>query len=192
MVIALDRLFFFSALGGGVLFVIQLILLFLGGGGDMDLETDVDINTDASHPGADLSFKVLSLQGITAFVMMFGLVGWAMRSDSDAGPLVSLAAASIAGGASTWVIGKIFSSFRKLQSSGTLDLRHAVGATGQVYLTVRADKPGKVNITVRGRLLTMDAVLEATGSNEAESLETGTPIKVVRVISDTTVSVEKN
>ncbi len=189
MVIALDRLFFFSALGGGVLFVIQLILLFLGGGGDMDLDVDAEApaGSDLGHTGADLSFKVLSLQGITAFVMMFGLVGWAMRFDSQAGPLVSLIAAALAGSASTWVIGKIFSSFKKLQSSGTLDLKQAVGATGEVYMTVSAEKPGKVNISFRGRLVTMNAIVEGV-----ESLETGTPIRVVRVISDTTVSVEKN
>ena len=185
-VIYLDRLFFFAALGGGVLFLIQLVLLFLGGGVDVDLDTDL-AHGDVGHPGADASFKVMSLQGITTFVMMFGLVGMAMRNDEHAGPSISLAVASAAGAASTWVIGRIFLFFTRLQSTGTLDMKTAAGATGQVYLTVGPDKPGKVNITVGSRLLTLDAITEGK-----ELLETGTPIKVTRVISDTTVSVERN
>jgi hypothetical protein len=184
----LDRFFFFSALGGGALFVIQLILLFLGGSADVDLDLDTDLSSgDVGHAGADASFKVLSLQGITTFVMMFGLVGMAMRNDEQAGPGLSLAVAAAAGAASTWVIGRIFVFFNRLQSTGTLDMKSAVGATGQVYLSVGPNRPGKVNITVGQRLLTLEAITE-----KDELLETGTPIKVIRVISDTTVSVERN
>jgi hypothetical protein len=74
----LDQLFFYSALGGGALFVIQLVLLFVGGG--LDLDADFS-DADFGHHGADVSFKVLSLQGISAFVMMFGLTGMPMRID---------------------------------------------------------------------------------------------------------------
>jgi hypothetical protein len=142
---------------------------------------------DTGHPGADASFKVLSLQGITTFVMMFGLVGMAMRVDEQASALVSLTIAVAAGAGSTWVIGRIFFYFTRLQSSGNLDMKTALGATGQVYLTVGPDKTGKVTVTVGNRSLTLDAIVE-TG----ETLVTGTPIKVARVISDTTVSIEKN
>jgi len=185
----IDQLFFYSAVGGGALFVIQLILLFMGGTTDVDidLDADVDIGGDVGHAAADASFKVLSLQGITAFIMMFGLVGWAMRADSKAGPMASLAVAVAAGAASTWLIGKIFTTFHRLQSSGTLNMKGALGASGQIYLTVEPDKPGKVNITVGNRLLTMEAITEGD-----DILKTGTPIIVSRVISDTTVCVEKN
>lgn len=182
-------MFFYSAIGGGALFVIQLILLFLGGSTDvdLDLDADVDVGGDVGHAAADASFKVLSLQGITAFVMMFGLVGWAMRADSKAGPMLSLAAAFAAGVASTWIIGKLFTTFHRLQSKGTLNMKGALGATGQIYLNVEPDKPGKVNITVGNRLLTLDAITEG-----GAILKTGTPVIVSRVISDTTVCVEKN
>lgn len=183
---SLDQLFFYSAIVGGTLFLIQLVLLFVGGGGGVDLDTDLG-GGDASHAAADASFKVLSLQGITTFVMMFGLVGMAMRIDEQAAPLASLAVAVAAGAGSTWVIGRIFFYFTRLQSTGNLDMKTAVGATGQVYLTVGPEKAGKVTITVGNRSLTLDAIVE-TG----ETLTTGTPIRVARVISDTTVSIEKN
>ncbi len=183
----LDQLFFFASVGGGALFVIQLVLLFLGGGLDIGADLDTDSGGDVGHAGADASFKVLSLQGITTFVMMFGLVGMAMRNDEHASPTLALGVAVVAGAFSTWVIGRIFLFFTKLQSTGTLDMKRAEGATGQVYLTVGRSKPGKVTITVGSRSLTLDAICESE-----ELLSTGTPIKVVRVISDTTVSVERN
>lgn len=182
---SLDQLFFYSALVGGTLFLIQLVLLFAGGGADIDIDTEV--GGDVGHPGADVSFKVLSLQGITTFVMMFGLVGMAMRIDEQASTTVSTGVAFAAGAASTWVIGRIFYYFTRLQSTGNIDMKSAVGATGEVYLTVGPDKVGKVTITVGNRSLTLDAIVE-----KGETLPTGTPIRVVRVVSDTTVSVEKS
>jgi hypothetical protein len=184
--VSLDQLFFYSALVGGTLFLIQLVLLFTGGGGGVDVDTDLG-GGDAGHPGADVSFKVLSLQGITTFVMMFGLVGMAMRIDEQASATVSTGVAFAAGAGSTWVIGRIFYYFTRLQSTGNVDMKSAVGAIGEVYLTVGPGKIGKVTITVGNRSLTMDAVAE-----KGETLATGTPIRVVRVVSDTTVSVEKN
>lgn len=185
--LALDRLFIFAAIGGGALFVIQLVLLFLGGHADVDVDSDYSATGDAGHAHADVSFKALSLQGITAFFMMFGLVGWAMREDSHVGPLPSLVVAVAAGSASTWLMGRLFKSFQRLQSTGNVDMKQAQGAIGVVYLTVGKDKPGKVNVTVGSRMLTLDAITEAD-----QTLPTGTPVVVTRVISDTTVSVERN
>ncbi len=186
--VTLDKLFFYSAIVGGTLFVVQLVLLFMGAGADVDVDVDADLGGgDTGHAAADASFKVLSLQGITSFVMMFGLVGLAMRTDEGAAPAISLVVALAAGSASTWFIAKIFTFFVRLQSTGTLDMKTAAGATGQVYLTIGRDKPGKVTITVGNRSLTLDAIVETE-----DVLPTGTPIRVTRVISDTTVAVEKN
>lgn len=184
----LDQLFFYSAIGGGTLFVIQLILLFVGGGAGVDLDIDADLGGgDTGHAAADASFKVLSLQGITTFFMMFGLVGMAMRIDQGAPALMSTAVAAAAGVGSTWIIARIFTFFARLQSTGNLDMKAATGAIGQVYLTVGPDKPGKVTVTVGNRSLTLEAIVETQ-----EVLTTGTPIRVTRVISDTTVVVAKN
>lgn len=182
---SLDQLFFYSSLVGGTLFLIQLVLLFVGGGTGVDLDADMGAG-DTGHVAADASFKVLSLQGITTFVMMFGLVGMAMRIDEQASPVASLTVAVAAGAGSTWAIGRIFFYFTRLQSTGNLDMKKALGAFGQVYLTVGPDKTGKVTITVGNRSLTLDAIAE-----KGETIPTGTSIRVTQVISDTTVAVEK-
>ena len=87
---SLEKFFAVCAAVGGLLFVIRLILQFVGGdsdAGDMDFDADFDVDVDAPDVGdgadfdsdTDLSFKALSFQGITAFAMMFGIdQGFAM------------------------------------------------------------------------------------------------------------------
>ena len=184
----LDTLFMVTAVGGGALFAVRLVLQFVGGGADAEVDLDLDAASGhTGHADADASFKVLSLQGLTAFFMMFGLVGWAMRRDSHAGATLSLLAALAAGLASTWLISGIFRFFTRMQSSGTLDMRKALGAVGTVYLGITRDKPGKVSVTVGNRLLTLDAI-----SEEEEPLPTGCPVRVVRVIDGSTVVVQRH
>ena len=193
---SIDKLFMIAAFVGGALFAVQLLLMFIGGigsdagggiGSDAGADTGALGGGNVVHDPTNLSFKALSLQGITAFVMMFGLVGWAMRADSKASPALSLVVALAVGSVSIWVISKLFEFFNRLQSDGTIDMKRAVGAGGEVYLTVAPGKPGMVSITVGSRALTLEAVTEGQ-----ETLATGTPIRVLRVISDTRVVVVRS
>jgi len=72
---------------GGVLFILRAILFALGAGhdgdvhvdvhGDMGMEGDFDLNGNVDHI-AEPGLRLVSLQGITGFFLMFGLVGLAM------------------------------------------------------------------------------------------------------------------
>ncbi|MBI5014020.1 MAG: hypothetical protein HZB55_00815 [Deltaproteobacteria bacterium] len=168
----MGKIFAGSAVLGGCLFLVRLVLQFLGGDGG---------NGDAAgaHDGlgdTDASFKLLSFQGLTAFFMMFGLVGLALDQSGAAAGLAILGALA-AGAGSVWLISKLFSSLIRLQSSGTLDLANAVGQEGSVYLRVPASGTGKVQVVVQGRLTMIDAVSDA-----GEELPTGTRVTVVRVV----------
>lgn len=193
---SLQMVFFIFALVGTVLFLIQLILIFVGGGdtdtdtgdldtgsldtGDMDTDFsgDADVGTNGAaahhHPSSDAAFKLLSFQGLTAFFMMFGLVGLAMNRGSAQGVLSSMGVALVAGFGCMWLVAKLFQWFHRLQSSGTLNLRNAVGQRGRVYLTIKADAPGQIEVEVQGHLKIFDAV-----SADNETLPTDTNIKVV-------------
>lgn len=190
---SLDTLFVLCAIGGGALFAVQLIMQMVGfAGANVDLDLDPDLHVGDGHPSADWSFKVLSLQGLTAFLLMFGLLGLAtLRSQervSFAHSLTATAVGLVGGAATTWLIAKLFRLASGLQSSGTLDFRRAVNATGTVYLTIRKDKPGKITAVVGGRSLTLDARL---ADGDETPLETGTPVIVVRVHPDESVEVKR-
>jgi membrane protein implicated in regulation of membrane protease activity len=166
--------FLICAVVGGFFVLVKLIMQFIGA--DADIDTDLDAGVDAQHVDSDIGFKALSMHSLTSFLMMFGLVGLALYRQSHAGMVLSILGASVAGLASVWVIGRIFASVGRLQSSGTLATASAVGSTGTVYLNIPKGGTGRVSINFRGRLREFDA-----SSADGEMLASGTPIRVVRV-----------
>lgn len=188
----LELVFVLCALLGGGLFIVRLVMMFLGGGhGDTDagaMDSPDAGGTDFHHDisdSSDLSFKSLSLQGLTAFFMMFGLVGWAMLRQSKLSSGISLIGAAAAGAGTVWLIKVIFRWAGKLQSSGTLNVHNAIGCEGTVYLTIKPGQTGKVQVNVQERLMELDA-----RSESAEEIKTGQPIRVVK-ISNNVLIVEK-
>lgn len=180
----LEQFYTLCAIFGGLFFVIRLGLQFLGGDHDFDDPGRADLHADGRD--ADLSFKVLSFQSLTAFFMLFGLVGLALYRQSKVGPLWSIAGALAAGIATVWVIGQVFSFMKGLQSSGTMNVQNAVGQEGTVYLTIGPGGTGKARITIQDHLRVFDAV-----TDKNEEIVTGERIKVVRVAAGSVLVVEK-
>jgi len=186
----MEWVFFVSALVGGLFLMIWIVLQFVGGGDDLDFDTDVDVDVDVdASPDvsgeADVSFKLLSFQGISAFFTMFGLVGLAIIQEGGGSSLAATAGGVATGGLAMFVIAKLFAFFRGLQSSGTVNMNDAVGQEGSVYLGIPAGGEGKVQITVNNHLKVLDATTDA-----AEKIETGQRIRVTRVVDGQTLVVE--
>ena len=177
----LQLVFTVCALIGGTLFLIRLVTQVLGFGTDVPAEHPGEI--DASH--TDASFKMLSLLGITAFLMMFGLGGRAMLETRPDSAVAALVVALLAGGLSMWLMAWLFKVMKKMQSDGTAKMEYAVGQEGSVYLTIPAHDVGKVQISVNGRLSVLDA--RSTG---AKPLPTGARVKVVRIANGNVLEVE--
>ena len=176
----MDWVFAVAAAIGAVFLITRIALMAIGIGHDVDaLHAPADLAQDS-----DSAFKALSLQGLTAFFLMFGLVGLALSRDSLAPTAVCLAGALAAGAGSMWFMGRIFAWAASLQSSGTLKIENALGANGRVYLTIPAKGEGKVEVTVQGRLMVFDAV-----STEGVELRTDTQVTVQKVIKPATLGV---
>lgn len=202
---AIEKMYLFCAAAGGVLFLIFMGLAFLGGldhgdaghAGDVGADIgDADLGTDTGHdlthadssidPTAmDPSFKFLSMQGISSFATMFGVVGLTISKNGGHAALSGLGA-TVAGFAMLFAMKQIWTMFLRLQSSGTLHMENAVGQEGKVYLRIPADGTGKAEVTVQQRLQVFDAI-----SERKQELATGTPIRVVRIVGGEKVAVEK-
>ncbi|MBU4459634.1 MAG: CsgG/HfaB family protein [Verrucomicrobia bacterium] len=74
----------------------------------------------------------------------------------------------------------------KLQSSGTLDLRKAVGKPGEIYLTVPAGGTGKIQVTVQNHMSIFDAV-----SLDGTEISTGTAVRVAELRGANVMVVER-
>ena len=86
------------------------------------------------------------------------------------------------------VMAAMFYGMRKLSDSGTLNYKNAVGAIGEVYLTIGANrsKMGKVSVRVQGTLRELEAL-----SDSLSELKSGTIIQVVDVTSNGILIVEQ-
>ncbi|MRR06009.1 MAG: hypothetical protein EG828_03555 [Deltaproteobacteria bacterium] len=171
-----EMFFVACAIVGGFFVLIKLALQFVGGGVDTDVGVDGGIGSDTGHVDSDGGFRALSLHGLSAFFMMFGLVGIALYRQSQVGVVTSIVGAVAAGMASVWFIGKIFQGAARLQSSGTLHVADAVGCTGTVYLTIPERGTGRVSLNFKNHLREFDAF-----EKDGAEVGTGTLVRVVRV-----------
>lgn len=176
----ISLLFIIAAVLGGAILLVQLVIHLFGGAiGDNDL--------DLFEGGdADASFKILSLQGLSGFFTMFGLVGLALLWENHVAPLFAAAGGFAAGLITTWVMSKIFNWVKGLQSSGTMQIKDALGVSGTVYTRIQKHKPGKVTIVVRQRLLTLDACTE-----DESTLEQGDRVIVEAIEDDGSLRVSR-
>ncbi len=171
----LELFFLGSAALGGLLFIVRLGVQLIG----LDHDPGSDLNFDhgdAGHIDSDTSFRVLTLNGLTSFFIMFGLAGLALYRQGAAGSLLSILGAAGVGVATVWLLGKLLSSAKKLQSSGTIDTVGAIGSEGTVYTTIPAHGTGSVQVVVKNRLREFDAI-----SQSKKEIKTGERIKVVWV-----------
>jgi membrane protein implicated in regulation of membrane protease activity len=174
---AMEIFFIICAFAGGFFVIMKFIMQFIGMDGDGGHDFNIDShNIDVHHSDSDSGFHVLSLHGISSFLMMFGLVGLAMYRQSSMGVLMSLFGAIIAGCASVWGIGKMFKIANNMKSSGTISIEDTVGSQGKVYMRIPEKGSGRVLVTVNNSLREYDAT-----SNNSKAIDTGIPIRVVWV-----------
>ena len=170
---SVEQMFVLAGVVGGIILVLRLILTIAG--------LDHHGGVDAIHGDGDGAFQALTIQGISSFFTMFGVVGFTLYRNASVGIALSLVGALIAGSLSVWIIHKMFRAMMRLQSSGTVSLFAAVGSEGSVYLTVGKDG-GRVQINFANRLREFEAV-----SADGSTLPTGTAIRVQSVEANTLV-----
>lgn len=198
----IEIIYWAATIIGGTLFILRVAMMLISGGlgdGDTDVPHDIphdvpqdvhmggDVHTDVygDHPSSNISFRLLSVQGLTSFFMMFGLVGLALLK-SNLPVLVTVIGAMIAGLITVAIIGLIFSQMNRLQTEGTIRIQNTIGTAGSVYLTIPKDGTGQVQIIVQGSLKIFDAM-----SKDKIKIATGEKVQVVGVASGNTLIVEK-
>jgi hypothetical protein len=185
----IEIIYWASTIIGGTLFILRVIMMFVGGGlSESGLDSSLDpgdLEIAGDHADADISFKLMSVQGLTSFFMMFGLVGLALLK---AGLPVfwTVLSGILAGLVTVAITGLIFTQMKRLQTEGTINIQNTIGTEGSVYLTVPKNGTGQVQIIVQGSLKIFDAI-----SNTKSVIPTGEKVHVVGVASGNTLIVEK-
>jgi membrane protein implicated in regulation of membrane protease activity len=193
----LNWIFLVSAILGGSIFLVRIILMIAGmgdhgadgidsadAGSDVHADAHSDLHTDGhdTHHGetdktTDSSFRMLSLQGIMAFFLMFGSLGFVLNRIAHTGPFWAVSGGLAAGILTMFLTAKLLSLLLKLQSDGTISIKNAIGQEGTVYLRIPAGGTGKIQIVVQNRLEELEAAAET-------EIPTGAKIKVTGIKSN--------
>lgn len=175
MNIGLNTIYMVCAIAGGAVLVLRFILMLVGldhgDAADIPLDMDADVGIDVSDGG----MNIFSLQAISGFFTMFGLVGLALLQ-IEAAPALTLLGGLVAGGITNLVTAWIFLKLQRLQSEGTMVITNAIGQVGTVYLTIPENASGVVTVAVQGAMRTLDAI-----SEDGQRIPTGAIIHVVGV-----------
>jgi len=168
------KIYWSLALPFTIIFVLQVILSFLGG----DTADDVpDAEVSADH---GLGFQFFTLKNFIGFFTIFGWAGIAM-TESGASNGLSLLVATIAGTLMMLMMAGMFYLLMKAQHDGTMKIEKAVGQTGEVYLTIQSKRGGlgKVQVKVMGALRTLDAL-----TDDDSDIQTGKIVRVSNIVND--------
>ena len=187
----LEKVFFACALFGTVFFIVRLVIQFVGMDSHDVAGDTPDFMPDAPQDfhavgNSDVSFKLVTIQGITAFFMLFGLTGIALKQTKATGDVQAILIAAAAGIAMTWLQAKFMAMLFKLQSSGNLNVHNAVGQEGTVYVTIKAGATGQAQVAVQGRRKIFEAV-----SKDKGEIKTGERVRVAEVSSGNVLVVER-
>ncbi len=160
-----------------------LVFLFLVLISIFGSDVDSDVPTEFDHPLADgdgIPFQLLSLKNIVGFFTMFG---WSGLGFISAGLVLwqVILLSFLCGFAMMLAMALLFYFMSKLVESGNMNIKNAVGRSGEVYLPIPGKRQGlgKVQITVQGTLQTLDAI-----SDDPEIIPTSSLIQVTDVINN--------
>lgn len=185
-----EQFFWALAIPFSALFIVQIILLVIGidhGGDIADIhDGSIDIGHE-SHIGhehntavdSNAPLKLITLRNVIIFFTIFSWSGIVGTRNGFSVPVI-LAMGFILGGGVVLLLSIIFKSILKLTESGNMELKYAIGVTGEVYLTIPegGKKGGKVQVVFQSSLKDLDAI------TYGDTLHTGTKVIVIGVEKD--------
>jgi len=165
-----------------ILFLLQLLLSFFGGGEHPDDTPDVDVTSDHGIP-----FQFITFKNMVGFFTIFAWTGLACL-DAGFSQGITLLVSSVSGIAMMCLMGGIYYLLSRAGADGTLKMESAIGQVGEVYLTIpsRRRNTGKVQIKVMGSLRTLDAMTDAD-----HDIPNGKLISVSEIINDSILLVNE-
>lgn len=175
----MQTVFLFCAGIGALVLVVQIVLTMVGFDGDtpdLDLADVGGAGGIDGGSGMDAGLDLLSVRSLAAAVAVFGASG--LWLDGFMPSWLAAAVAAVPAFAAAVLTSWLTRLMLKAESSGTLVLDGAVGATGTVYLPVPAAEGGTgiVQVMLQGRTVELRAT-----TREKEPLTSGESVFVVSV-----------
>ncbi|MCB0521909.1 MAG: NfeD family protein [Lewinellaceae bacterium] len=175
------KAFWYIAIFTTVLFTALMFMTFAGGG-DVDHSDVSDMDTGTEHGGHD--FQILSFRNLINFLLGFSWAGIGLYPYVESKLILIILSLSVGSGM-VYLFFLMLRGMMVLSRDQTMTPEDTIGKTGQVYLTIPAQRAGKgkVMVSVGGSTREYDAITD--GNN----LANGSPVKVTEVLPDHTLVV---
>ena len=178
-----EKVYWSIALIASAIFIVLIILTFVGGELDDTGDVDSDIEGDTG-----IHFQFLSFKNLIGFFTLFGWSGIACIGEGLSKGMTILIS-TVCGLLMMTIMASLFYYLGKLNSSGSLKIENALNQIGEVYLTIGANRSriGKVHINIQGGMRELDAL-----TDEPSDLRQGDIVTVVQVTGTGILIVNKH
>lgn len=177
-----EQVFWILAIFSSVVFFLVFIFSLFGFDADSDFDTDLSADADIDSP----DFPIFSIKSITAFMTFFSWTGVLLLKEGRS--LWTIIPYSIISGLVAMIL-VIFllKKFSDLTEAGNADPFELIFEKGDVYIPIPGEKQGsgKVHVVLNRSLREMSAI------TEGESIATGEKIRVLEILPDNVLLVEK-
>ncbi|MGH4119251.1 hypothetical protein [Clostridium sp.] len=194
-----ERLFWVIAFPSTAVFILQIIMTFMGLGDHGDMISDIQESID-DIPGDSLDldngagefldfkykFKLVTIRSVIVFFTIFAWTG-IVATTSGKSKITTIIVALIAGFVMMYIVSYLYYFLNKFVEDGTMNTKNAINKEGLVYLTIPSGRKasGKVEVVVQGALRLLDAV------TDGDDIPTGSKIVVISISEDQLLLVEK-
>jgi hypothetical protein len=163
-----------------VIFIIQMIMTFLGMGDHADVSGDTDVDADTQVP-----FQLFTFRNFVNFFLGFAWTGISLYEAIANKVWLTLLAVFI-GLVLVTIVMAILYALSKTVQSGNIDINNAIGKTATVYFTIPAagKGTGKIQMSIQQAVREYDALSEAE-----QPTPTGSIVRVKAVIDPHTLLV---
>lgn len=177
------RIYWGIAIPFTLFFLLQLVMTFFLGDIPDDGSVDADVETDHG-----IGFQFFTLKNLVAFFTIFSWTGIACL-DSGLSNTLSILLSMISGIIMMVIMGGIFYILGKANANGTIKMKNAIGAIGEVYMEIRGkrDNVGQVQVQIQGTLRTLEAI-----TDDNETLNPGAVITVKGIATNNILIVTKS
>jgi len=180
----LEKFYLYVAIPASLILIVQTLMTILGASGEIDVDFDGDGDVDMT---GETGITLFSVRNLIAFFTFFGWSGLWMRS-VGMNPVVTAILSILVGVIFAAISMSLFFLISKMQRNGSMNLTHAIGNIGDVYIPIPPNRQsyGKIMIVIQGALREVEAV-----TDEQAELVTGTQVRVISVASESKLLVKK-
>ena len=164
-----------------VMFLIQMVMTFIGMGDQGEISGDADVDSDTEMP-----FQFFTFRNFVNFFLGFSWAGISLYDSFTNMVWLTLVSVFI-GLVLVAIVMALLYALSKTTQSGNIDINNAIGCPATVYFTIPAagKGSGKIQMSIQQAVREYDAVSESE-----EPIPTGNIVRVKSVIDPHTLLVE--